>query len=70
MICCEKFHLAIVSKDYNDVSFDSDPFFKPDIYPRSVDMTHRQYKLALCFTYIAILISLLLLAAIQTASIV
>ncbi len=27
MIYCEKFHLAIVSKDYNDVSFDSDPFF-------------------------------------------
>lgn len=31
-------------------------------------MTHRQYKLALCLTYITILISLLLLA-IQTASI-
>jgi hypothetical protein len=30
-------------------------------------MTHRQYKLVLCLTYIAILISLLLLA-IQTAS--
>jgi hypothetical protein len=67
MIHCEKFHLAIVSKDYNDVSFDSDSFFSPDVYSRSVDMTHRQYKLALCFTYIAILISLLLLA-IQTTS--
>jgi hypothetical protein len=32
-------------------------------------MTHRQYKLALCMTYIVILISLLLLA-VQTASFV
>jgi hypothetical protein len=67
MIYCEKFRLVIVSKDYNDVSFDSNLPFLPNIYPRSDDMTHRQYKLALCLTYIAILISLLLLA-IQTAS--
>jgi hypothetical protein len=32
-------------------------------------MTHRQYKVVLCLTYIVILISLLLLA-IQTASFV
>jgi hypothetical protein len=76
MLCRERFHLTTDSKDYNDVSFEKNPFFPTRcsivnawFHQRSPDMTHRQYKVVLCLTYIVILISLLLLA-IQTASFV